>query len=155
MQQSKLLSLQPPLDLLLSISQAMQSSANGKSMWKAHCWALMGLGWFYIYRLLTAVTDNLRSIHESIKAIATAVAISLIPYCVPQKVTEMESWATGRAAVHRQFQWAGKGSLWVLDTLLFSHFSRSLFYWKTNNCTVNFLSIQRVLYLKDNHLMLR
>lgn len=58
----------------------------------------------YIYRLLTAVTDNLRSIHESIKAIAMAVAISLIPYCVPQKVTEMESWATGRAAVHRQFQ---------------------------------------------------
>lgn len=58
----------------------------------------------YIYRLLTAVTDNLRSIHESIKAIATAVTISLIPYRVPQKVTEMESWATGRAAVHRQFQ---------------------------------------------------
>ncbi len=54
----------------------------------------------YIYRLLTAATDNLRSIHES----TTAIAISLILHRIPQKVTEMESEATGKAAVHGQFK---------------------------------------------------
>lgn len=43
--------------MLLSISQAMQSSANGKSMWKAHCWALMGLGWFSRPWSLVTSTD--------------------------------------------------------------------------------------------------
>ena len=53
----------------------------------------------YIYRLLTTATDNLGSIPST-----TAIAISLILHRIPQKVTEMESEATGEAAAHGQFQ---------------------------------------------------
>lgn len=45
------------------------------------------------------------SIHKS----STAIAVSLIRHHVPQKVTEMESKETGKAAAHRQFQWVQPG----------------------------------------------
>lgn len=46
----------------------------------------------YIYGLLTTVTDNLRSICST-----TAIAVSSILLPIPQKVTEIESEASGEA----------------------------------------------------------
>lgn len=132
-QQSNFLSLHRPLDLLLSVSQAMQSSVNGEPMWKAHCRSLVWVSVLivppmvpsYIYRLLTTATDNLRSIRST-----TAIAISLILHRIPQKVTEMESEATGKAEAHRQFQWAGReGLLWEVGAVCYlSHFSKRLLW---------------------------
>lgn len=78
----------------------------------------------YIYGLLTAATDNLRSIHESITSHCHRCCNFIDPVLRSTKGYRNGVFGNWQGCSEQAISMR-EGSLWVVDTLLFSHFSKS------------------------------
>lgn len=144
---TKLLSLWPPLDLLSSVLQAMQSSLNSKPMWKARCRGLMGLCWLSCswspvtstgYWLQPQTTNDqytraLQPLQQPVQFHWSSIAFHkrLQRWSLRQLASLQCTSNFNESECHK----------WLASVVCYFQFSKCLMWTKSNSCTVETLSV--------------